>query len=81
MYFWLRKNGTDVPDTTRVVTVDLSNGETPIALNYTISLAASDYVELYWAADDTAVSLDAITGLTFAPDAPSVLVNVTQTQL
>lgn len=81
VYFWLRKNGTDVPDTTRAVTVNLNNGETPIALNYTISLAASDYVELYWAADDTAVSLDAITGLTFAPDAPSVLVNVTQTQL
>lgn len=80
-YVWLRKNGTDVPDTTRAFTSDINNGYTPIALTYPVSLAASDYVELYWAADNTNVSLSPITGLAFAPDAPSVLVSVTQTQL
>jgi hypothetical protein len=53
VYFWLRKNGSNVADSTRVVTVNINGGFTPIALNYTISLAASDYVELYWAADST----------------------------
>lgn len=80
-YFWLRKNGSDVDDTTRAITVDINGGFTPICLAYPISLAASDYVELYWAADNTSVSLDAVTGLAFAPDAPSVLVEVTQIQL
>jgi hypothetical protein len=81
VYVWLRKGGTDVADTTRALTVDINSGLSPISLNYTISLAASDYVELYWAADSTDVSLSAITGLAFAPDAPSVLVNVSQLQL
>lgn len=81
VYFWLRKNGVDVPDTVRAITVNINGGETPISLSYTVSLAASDYVELYWAADSTDVSLNALTGLAFAPDAPSVLVNISQLQL
>jgi len=47
IYFWVRKNGTDVADTVRAITNDINNGYSPISLNYTISLAASDYVELY----------------------------------
>jgi hypothetical protein len=81
VYVWLRKNGTDQSDTTRAFTNNINNGFTPLSITYPISLAASDYVELYWAADDTDVSLSPITGLAFAPDAPSVLVSVTQTQL
>ena len=81
VYFWLRKNGSNVADSTRVVTVNINGGFTPIALNYTISLAASDYVELYWAADSTDVTLDALAASAFAPAAPSVLVNINQLQL
>ena len=81
LYFWLRQDGVDVADTTRAITVTLNSGRSPIALNYTVSLEASQYVELYWAADSTDVSLSAITGLAFAPDAPSVLINVSQLQL
>lgn len=81
IFFWLRKNGTNVADTTRAVTVDTNSGYLPISLNYTISLAATDYVELYWAADDTNVTLDALAASAFAPTAPSVLVNVSQLQL
>lgn len=81
VYFWLRKNGSDVDDTVRAVTNAINNGYVPIAVDYPISLAASDYIELYWAADSTDVTLSAITGLSFAPDAPSVLVEVNQLQL
>ena len=81
VYFWIRKNGTDVADTVRAITNDINNGYSPISLNYTISLAANDYIELYWASTDLAVSLSPITGLAFAPDAPSVIVNVNQLQL
>lgn len=81
VYFWLRKNGTDVADTTRALTVSLNDGFTPVALTYTISLLAADYVELMWAADSTDVRLDAIAALAFAPSAPSALVSLTQIQL
>jgi len=81
VYFWLRKNGTDVGSSTRAITVDLNSGFSPISLDYTISLAAGDYVQLYWAANDTNVTLDALAALAFAPSGPSVLVNVQQLQL
>lgn len=81
VYFWIRKNGTDVVDTTRALTVNLNNGFTPVALTYTLSLLAADYVELMWAADSTDVRLDALAALAFAPSAPSALVSLTQVQL
>ena len=81
VYFWLRKNGTDVADTTRALTVALNDGFTPVALTYTLSLLAEDYMELMWAADSTDVRLDAVTALAFAPSAPAALVSLTQIQL
>jgi hypothetical protein len=48
-YFWMRKNGTDVTSTTRAVTSDINGGFVTVALNYTITLQAGDYIELYWA--------------------------------
>jgi hypothetical protein len=81
VYFWLRKNGTNVAESTRVITVNINGGLVPISLNYTISLQATDYVELYWAADSTDVTLDAIPASAFAPAAPAALVIMTQVQL
>jgi hypothetical protein len=81
VYVWLRKNGSDVADSTRAFTSDVNNGYTPISVTYPISLVASDYVEVYWAADSTAVALDAITASGFAPSAPSAIISVTQIQL
>jgi len=80
-YVWLRKNGSNVANTTRAFTSNINNGETPLSVTYTISLAAADYVELYWAADSTNVTLNALAASAFAPAAPSVLVNVSQLQL
>jgi hypothetical protein len=81
-YVWLSKNGTgDVTDTTRVFTITGNNVDRIICVNYHISLEAGDYIEIKWAGSNTALLLDAITGLSFAPDAPSALVTVTQNQL
>lgn len=81
VYFWIRKNGVDVPDSTRALTVNINGGFVPVALDYTISLQVGDYVELYWAADSTDVLLDALASSAFAPAAPAALVSVTQIQL
>lgn len=80
-YFWMRRNGTDVTSTTRAVTSDINNGFVTVALNYTISLQAGDYIEIYWAGDSTNLTLDALAASAFAPSSPSVLVNVNQLQL
>lgn len=80
-YFWMRRNGTDVTSTTRAVTSDINNGFVTVALNYTITLQAGDYIELYWAANSTNLTLEALAASAFAPSSPSVLVKVSQLQL
>jgi hypothetical protein len=81
VYFWLDKNGTAVPDTTRAVTLSSNSQFFPFSTVYDVSLAASDYVRVMWAADSTDVTLDALAASAFAPAAPSVIVSVTQVQL
>jgi hypothetical protein len=80
-YLWLRRNGSDEADTTRLYTIAANNEDRIVTMTYKISLLAGDYVEVYWAGSDTALLLDAVTGIAFAPDAPSAIVSVTQIQL
>jgi hypothetical protein len=58
---WLSKNGTNVTGSTGFIGIPSShggiNGHTIAGWNYFIELAAGDYVELYWQAANTAVSL------------------------
>ncbi len=81
VFFWLAKNGTAVPDTTRALTKRESNAYSTLATTYDLSLQASDYVQIMWAADSTAVTLDAVAASGFAPSAPSIITVVTQVQL
>lgn len=81
VYFWLRKNGTDVTDTTRAVTLADNGAFFALSVVYDISLQAGEYIELMWASDSTDVLLDALTSSAFAPSAPSALVTFAQIQL
>jgi hypothetical protein len=81
VFFWIAKNGTAVPDTTRVLTMRESNAYNPISTAYDLSLQASDYIQIMWAADSTNVRLDAVAASGFAPTAPSIITVVTQVQL
>ena len=81
VYFWVAKNGTNVPDTTRAYTLKANGDTRPVSVAYSLSLLSGEYIELKWAATDPAVTLDAVTGLSFAPDVPSVLLSVVQLQL
>jgi hypothetical protein len=80
VWFWVRKNGTDIANSARLVTVSVNNAYTPISLREEVSLGANGYVELCWASDSTSVTLDAVAATAFAPAAPAVVVNVTQAQ-
>lgn len=80
IYVWLRKNGTDVPNTTRIVTSDVSNGYVTVALTETLSLDASDYIEMAYGATSTSITINAVAATAFAPSAPSVILTITQVQ-
>ena len=83
--FWFKKNGTNIANTTRIVTVNINNGFTPISLAEFFSLAAGDYIELWWQANSTAVSLTTNAAGGVAPNdypaAPAGGIAVNQIQL
>jgi hypothetical protein len=81
VWFWFKKNGTAVANSARIVTSDINNGYIPITVDEPISLAANDYVEIAFAADDTNVTVDSVAATAFAPAAPAVVLSVTQVQL
>jgi hypothetical protein len=80
VWFWVRKNGTDVANSARLITVSVNNAYTVVSLREEVSLNANEYIELCWASDSTNVTLDAVAATAFAPAAPAVVVNVTQAQ-
>jgi hypothetical protein len=77
---WFRKNGTDIANSTRIVTMDINGGYRPLALSETVSMAANDYVEMVFASSDTAVTVDSVAATGYAPAAPAVTLSVTQVQ-
>ena len=83
--FWFKKNGTNIANTTRIVTVSINDAYTPIALSEFFSLATGDYIELWWQSDNTSVQLitDAAGGTSpnNYPAAPAGIMAVNQIQL
>jgi hypothetical protein len=61
VYVWLRKNGTNLTASTGLISVPSKhgsiNGHTIGGWNFFVELAANDYIELYWSADSTTISL------------------------
>jgi len=80
VWVWFRKNGTDIANSARLVTININNGYVPIAVNQPVSLAANEYIEIMFAADDTAITIDTVASTAFAPAAPAVVLEVTQVQ-
>ena len=80
VWVWFKKNGTAIPNSARLVTSDLNNGYIPLAMQEPVSLAANDYIELAFASDSTAVTVDNVAATAFAPSAPAVILFVTQVQ-
>lgn len=80
VYFWFRKNGVDIPRSSRSTTV--TNGDTfNVSTAISISLVADDYVEIMWAKTAAGIFLDAVDATAFSPSAAAVMLNVTQIQL
>lgn len=80
VWLWYRKNGVDIANSALITSMDSGTAIRAPSRSLLISLAAGDYVELMWAADDTNVTLDAIPATAFAPAAPAALLTVNQEQ-
>ena len=78
IYIWLRKNGTNVPNTASKVAIQGTSAETVAAWNFVIQLEATNYVELMWSSDDADVVLLAASATSVWPAIPSVICTVTQ---
>lgn len=81
VFIWLEKNGTNVPDTTRAISISGNGTYLPFSTTYDVSLEANQYIQVMWAASDTTVALEAFAASAFAPAGPAIIVTVSQEQL
>jgi hypothetical protein len=78
IYIWLRKNGTNVPNTATTIAIQGTAARTVAAWNFIIQLEPTHYVELMWATDDTSVRILAASATSVWPAIPSVIATLTQ---
>ena len=78
VYIWLRKNGSNVPNTATTLTLQGTAARQVAAWNFVIQLEAANYVELMWAADDVDVTILAASATSVWPAIPSVICTITQ---
>lgn len=81
---WFRKNGTDVSSSSSTISIPNQHGgvdgKAILAMNLLISVQAGDYIELWWSADNTNISIQTLPeGETpEAPQSPGVILTVVQ---
>lgn len=75
VYTWINKNGTDVPYGGQEQTVK-GNSVHAVFWNFSIDLEAGQYIEMYWAVDDTRLSLHTHAPTSPHPGVPSTIVAV-----
>jgi hypothetical protein len=74
---WIRKNGVDVTGSTGYISIPSRHGSvdghTIAGWNFLFSLAANDYIELWWETDNVAVSIQAYPAVTDPPNPPAAV--------
>ena len=81
---WLRKNGTDVPDSSSYISVPSrhggTNGKILTTVNYVLDLNANDYIEVYYQAESTDIQIVTIPAGTTptTPVSPSIILTAVQ---
>lgn len=74
---WLRKNGTDVPNSNTKVTVQSNNPYVVAAWNFIAKLKHDEYVQIMWATDNPNIKIE-YEGAGTHPAIPSVIATMTQ---
>ena len=79
VYIWLKQNGVDIPGSTGFISVPNrhagTDGHSIIGWNYFLSMAANDYIEIYWSVPNVAVTIQhlAASGTPTKPSTQSVV--------
>jgi hypothetical protein len=81
MYFWGRKNGTNIAESARHVHLQGNNNENVYAANLYVEMGGGDYFELVWSTDDTTAQLEASVAAAPVPAIPSVILTVNQVNI
>jgi hypothetical protein len=80
VWLWFRKNGVDVPSSAMITSLDSGTAIRTPSRSLFFSMAAGDYIELMFASDNTAMTIDNIPATAFAPAAPAAILTVNQEQ-
>jgi hypothetical protein len=75
-WFWPKINGVDVPGSTMRITLHDNDEAKTIARAAIFEVSAGDYLEAYWAVDNTDTALKAYAAETFCPAVPSITLMV-----
>lgn len=80
VWLWFRKNGVDVADSAMITSLDSATAIRTPSRSLFFSLQAGDYIEVMFASDSTAMTIDNIPATAFAPAAPAAIITVNQEQ-
>jgi len=73
---WIDRNGTKVGYSSHIYTLEGSDNHMNVTWNFDIDLAAGEYIEMYWGASDTAVTLETTAAVSPYPASPSAVMAV-----
>lgn len=71
-YFWLKKNGVDVPQSNTEIDLPNKNYGYVAAWNFMVNLNAGNYLQLAWTSNDS-VAVAAVDPAPYGPAIPSVI--------
>lgn len=80
IYTWIRKNGVDVSQSSRLISLSGSGTYSAVLVSESVSMNANDYIEIMFASTDTNVSITAVASTAFAPGSPAANLVVEQIQ-
>lgn len=80
VWLWFRKNGVDIANSAMITSLDSSTAVRTPSRAILVSMNAGDYIELMFASDSTAMTVDNIASTAFAPATPAAILVVNQEQ-
>lgn len=73
---WLRRNGTDIPNSGRRSTIGKTGG-TVVSYSVTVELKETDVLQVVWATNNTGLSLSSTAASAPYPAIPSAIISIT----
>lgn len=77
VWIWLRKNGTDVPNSASQIRIQGNDAELVAAWNFLLPMNAGDYFELMWEVDTVTIEITTFAATAVHPAVPSIILTVT----